>query len=161
VVMLGWVPHQRIHLKRKETFKGEVMTKLRTYSGLIRLDSFEERFDYLKLDGAVAHATFGSHRHLNQAFYTSYEWKTVRNWVISRDNGCDLGVPGYEIHSDLRIHHITPITLDDVIHGAENLFDLENLITTTLRTHNAIHYGDDSLLPKVVIQRTRGDTKLW
>lgn len=137
------------------------MARLRTYSDLSRLGSFEERFDYLKLNGAVAHATFGSHRHVNQAFYTSHEWKTVRNWVISRDNGCDLGVSGYEIHGDLRIHHITPITLDDIVHGTERLFDLDNLITTTLRTHNAIHYGDDSLLPAVVTERTRGDTKLW
>jgi hypothetical protein len=102
------------------------MTRLRTYSDLIRLGTFEERFDYLKLDGTVAHATFGSHRHANQAFYRSYEWKTVRNWVISRDNGCDLGVQGYEIHGDLRIHHITPITLDDVVHGTERLFDLKS-----------------------------------
>jgi len=135
--------------------------KVRTYSDLSRLGSFEERFDYLKLNGEVAHATFGSHRHVNQAFYTSNEWKTVRNWVISRDNGCDLGVPGYDIHGDLRIHHITPITLDDIIAGNPCLFDLDNLITTTLRTHNAIHYGDDSLLPPVVTERTRGDTKLW
>jgi hypothetical protein len=135
--------------------------RLRTYSDLSRLRTFEERFEYLKLNGSVAHATFGSHRHVNQAFYTSYEWKQVRNWVISRDNGCDLGVPGYEIHHDLVIHHITPITLDNIVHGDMCLFDMENLITTTLRTHNAVHYGDVSLLPAVVTERKRGDTKLW
>lgn len=134
---------------------------IRSYSDLRRLGTFEERFEYLKLDGSVAHATFGSHRHVNQSFYTSFEWKQVRNYVISRDNGCDLGVPGYEINMDLIIHHINPISLDDIVHGSEALLDLNNLITTSFRTHNAIHYGGISLIPAVVTERTRGDTKLW
>lgn len=137
------------------------MARIRTYRDLSRLTSFEERFDYLRLNGTVAHATFGSHRNVNQAFYRSREWKNVRDWAVSRDNGCDLGVPGYEIHQDLRIHHITPITLENVLDGDECVFDLDNLITTTLRTHNAIHYGVDTLLPAVVTERSRGDTKLW
>ena len=137
------------------------MTRVRTYSELSRLGSFEERFEYLKLNGQVAHQTFGGNRHVNQAFYTSYEWRRIRDWVISRDEGCDLGVPGYEIYGELLIHHINPITLEDLVHGDECVIDMENLITTTKRTHNAIHYGDISLLPAVVTERQRGDTKLW
>jgi hypothetical protein len=133
----------------------------RTYSELIRLKSFEERFEYLRLHGGVGQETFGFDRYINQKFYKSFEWKQARDYVIVRDNGCDLGVDGYEIHSGPLIHHINPMVVEDITHGESWIFDPEYLITTTHRTHNAIHYGDVSLLPKVVIARERGDTKLW
>lgn len=133
----------------------------RTYSQLRRLPSFEERFDYLRLNGAVGEATFGFDRYINQKFYQSYEWKHAREIVIVRDDGCDLGVPGYEINGQLLIHHINPMTVDDVVHGEDWIFNPEYLITTTKNTHNAIHYGDASLLPKIVVARVSGDTKLW
>lgn len=137
------------------------MTRSRSYSELKNLDSFEERFQYLKLDGVVGHSTFGFDRYLNQGFYTSYEWKQARRDVILRDNGCDLGVPGYGIYDALLVHHMNPMTANDVIHGEEWLIDPEFLVLTTRRTHDAIHYGNDSLLPKTVISRERNDTKLW
>lgn len=134
---------------------------IRTYSDLSRLDSFEERFEYLRLHGDVGRSTFGFDRYLNQDFYRSSEWKQARDYVIVRDNGCDLGVIGYEIHSGALIHHINPMTVDAVIRHEAWILDPEYLITTTQRTHNAIHYGDVSLLPKVVVARQKGDTKLW
>jgi hypothetical protein len=137
------------------------MTRFRSYSELERLSTFDERYEYLRLDGQVGRSTFGFDRYINQNFYSSYEWKRVREQVIYRDDGCDLGVPGYEIHSGILIHHINPMRVDDVIHGAEWLIDPEYLITTTQRTHNAIHYSDISLLPKVVVARSPGDTRLW
>lgn len=137
------------------------MMTIRTYRQLRTIPTFEERFEYLSLGGTVGRATFGFDRYLNQRFYTSREWKHVRNDVIARDNGCDLGVDGYEIHDRLLIHHINPIDVPGVRHSEEDLFDLDNLITTTHRTHNAIHYGDASLLPRLFVPRERGDTKLW
>lgn len=137
------------------------MTKIRTYSELARLSTFEKRFDYLKLGGAVGHATFGFDRYLNQQFYTSNEWKRARREVIVRDNGCDLGIDGYEIHVDILVHHINPMNVEDIVHGEEWLIDPEFLITTTQRTHNAIHYGNNLQVPKVVIARSPGDTTLW
>ena len=134
---------------------------IRSYSELKRLETFEERFDYLKLSGSVGTATFGFDRHINQSFYASYEWERAREEVILRDNGCDLGISGYEIYTDILIHHINPIVLTDIIHGEPWLFDPDNLITTTKRTHNAIHYGNPSPYPKVVISRNPNDTKLW
>lgn len=134
---------------------------VRTYSDLSKLNSFQERFEYLKLDGAVGHSTFGFDRHLNQEFYQSYIWKQVRQHVILRDNGCDLGIEGYEIHTNLVIHHINPMTQDDIIHGESWIVDPEFLITTTHDTHNAIHYGNVSVLPPVVTERSPGDTRLW
>jgi hypothetical protein len=133
----------------------------RSYTDLRKLYSFEERFDYLKLNGEVGASTFGFDRYINQRFYTSYEWKQTRHKVILRDDGCDLGVHGYEIHGDLLIHHINPMVPDDIIHGEEWIFDPEYLITTTPHTHNAIHYGNDSLLPKIVTDRMPNDTTLW
>lgn len=133
----------------------------RRYSELRRLDTFEDRFEYLKLGGSVGYSTFGFDRHVNQAFYTSSEWRNVRRQVILRDKGCDLGVPGYEINGALLIHHINPMDVDDVIHQEEWILDPEFLITTTHNTHNAIHYGDISLLPTKLVERTRGDTRLW
>lgn len=138
-----------------------IMTKIRTYRELRQLETFEDRFDYLRLDGVVGQSTFGFDRWLNQRFYRSYEWKYARNHVIARDNGCDLGVLGYEIHSDLLVHHLNPISQEDIEHGEEWLLDPNYLITTSLQTHNAIHFGDESLLPKGPIIRQRGDTKLW
>lgn len=136
-------------------------TTIKLYRELIDLDTFEERLEYLRLGGGVGRATFGFDRYLNQKFYASYEWKHVRNLVITRDNGCDLGVPGYEIHSELLIHHMNPLSVND-IRGREALvLDPNNLITTTHSTHNAIHYSGRSPYPKVVTQRTPGDTKLW
>lgn len=136
--------------------------KTRTYPYLIEYETFEERFDYLKLGGEVGAATFGFDRYLNQKFYQSFEWKQVRQLVITRDNGCDLGVPGYEIHSELLIHHMNPMSPDDLVHREEWILDPSYLITTTKATHNAIHYGNpDLLIPRVVTSRSPNDTKLW
>jgi hypothetical protein len=135
--------------------------KTRTYRQLRRLPTFIERFEYLSLQGQVGIDTFGFDRWMNQEFYQSYEWKIVRQRIIARDLGCDLGVPGHEIHERLLIHHINPLTPDDLRNGADLALDEDNLITTCHRTHNAIHYGDESLLPRPVIQRMPGDTKLW
>lgn len=134
---------------------------IRSYSEMNKLSTFEERFEYLRLNGGVGVATFGFDRHINQKFYRSHEWKRVRDYVITRDNGCDLGVIGYEINDSLLIHHMNPMDVEDIIHGDEWITNPENLITTTHRTHNAIHYGDASLLPKTVVSRQLGDTKLW
>lgn len=135
--------------------------RLRSYSELRRLPTFEERYDYLALRGQVGKATFGFDRWLNQQFYRSREWQQVRDYVVYRDNGCDLGIPGYDIHSRLMVHHMNPIAPEDVQRGEAWLLDPEYLVTTTHRTHNAIHYGDDSLLPKSVTERRPGDTQLW
>lgn len=137
------------------------MTKIRSYSELCRFELFEDRFEYLKLHGQVGRATFGFDRYINQQFYQSYEWKTARRDVIARDRGCDLGVPGYEINGGVLIHHMNPMSVDDIVHGEEWIFDPNFLITTTKLTHNAIHYGDDRQLPKVVTSRTPNDTMLW
>lgn len=135
--------------------------QIRTFSELVKKPTFEERFEYLQLGGAVGHTTFGFDRYLNQQFYQSHAWKTVRRHVIVRDGGCDLAVEGYDIHVDLLIHHMNPISQDDIIHGEEWITDPEFLITTTHNTHNAIHYGDKSLIPAPVLERRPGDTKLW
>lgn len=133
----------------------------KSYSELSGFIGFEDRFNYLKLYGDVGRSTFGFDRYVNQKFYKSHEWRRVRDQVIVRDDGCDLGVPGYEIYSELLIHHINPISLNDIVHGEDWIFDPEFLITTTQNTHNAIHFGDDRLLPKIVIARSPNDTKLW
>lgn len=136
--------------------------RLRRYSELRRLDSFEERFRYLSLKGQVGEATFGFDRYMNQMFYRSREWKLVRHQVIVRDNGCDLGIEGYEIHGKLLIHHMNPLLPDDIRHGnVEAMLDPQFLITTTHQTHNAIHYGDERLLPRPLVERRPGDTLLW
>ena len=134
---------------------------IKRYSELSRLGTFEERYAYLRLFGDVGRSTFGFDRYINQRFYTSYEWKTARRTVILRDNSCDLGVYGFDIHTDILVHHLNPLNVDDIIHGEEWIFDPEYLITTTKRTHNAIHFGDDNLAPKVVFSRSAGDTRLW
>jgi hypothetical protein len=134
---------------------------IRTYSDLSQLQTFEERYRYLKLNGRLGEITFGFDRWINQLFYKSQEWKSIRNYVITRDNGCDLGVPGYEIYSGLLVHHMNPMTAEDVKDGKEGILDPNFLVTTSLQTHNAIHYGNISLLPRGPITRTAGDTTLW
>jgi hypothetical protein len=137
------------------------MSRIRLYSELRLLETFEERFDYLELKGSVGESTFGFDRWLNQRFYTSREWRWARSFVISRDNGCDLGIPGYEIHSGGIVHHMNPVSADDIIHGNEDILDPEYLIFVSLNTHNAIHYGGKELLPRTPVTRESGDTNLW
>ena len=136
-------------------------TKIRTYSELITLPTFEERYRYLRLDGTVGVDTFGFDRIFNQRFYTSPEWRRVRDVVITRDNGCDLGVRGYEIGGKIIIHHMNPISLDDLDYHSDILLNPEYLITTIHETHNAIHYGDEALLITAPIERSRNDTCPW
>lgn len=139
-----------------------MMTTLtKSYSELSRLMTFDERFEYLKLDGGVGRATFGFDRYINQEFYHSQYWEDVRRHVMIRDDGCDLGIPGYEIHYNPLIHHMNPITPDDILNREEWILDPEYLILTTHPTHNAIHFGAKRLLPKVVTERAPRDTKLW
>lgn len=134
---------------------------IRTYSDLFRLNSFEERYQYLKLNGAVGEETFGFDRFINQNFYKLPEWKAVRDFVIVRDNGCDLGIEGYEIRGKIFIHHMNPILPKDIETRSEFLLDPEYLISTTHPTHNAIHYGDESLLIQAPIERSKNDTCPW
>ena len=134
---------------------------IRTYSELIKIPTFEERFKYLNLDGKVGEETFGFDRYLNQVFYKSDEWKSIRNEVIIRDNGCDLGIEDREIHGRIIIHHMNPITVDDIIHRNEDILNPEYLICVTDNTHKAIHYGDEDLLIKDLIERTKNDTCPW
>ena len=134
---------------------------IRTYSELIEIPSFKERYEYLRLDGKVGEDTFGWSRYLNQALYTSDEWKRTRRKVILRDNGCDLACEGYEIFGKILIHHINPITAQDILNRNPKVFDPENVITTVHNTHNAIHYGDENLLITEPIERSRNDTCPW
>lgn len=133
----------------------------RTYSELSQLTTFEERFKYLAIRGQVGCETFGFNRWINQRFYTSSAWRSLRNTAIIRDQGCDLGIEGREIHSRLIVHHMNPITQEDLETGNRLALDLENVICTTHDTHNAIHYGDASQLAQPYIPRRAGDTKLW
>jgi len=137
------------------------MSWIRTYRDLRQLETFEERYHYLVLNGIVGARTAGSDRWMNQRFYKSHEWKRVRDFVIVRDEGCDLGIPGFEIHSGLLVHHMNPLSIEDIHHNYDTIIDPNFLITTSLQTHNAIHYGDESLLPRGPITRRAGDTKLW
>lgn len=137
------------------------MTSIRTYSELSQLRSFEERFRYLQLNGTVGKDTFGFDRFINQEFYRSREWKSVRDFVILRDGGCDLGVDGYDIYGKILIHHMNPILPKDIETNSDLLLNPEYLITTTHRTHNAIHYGDETLLLTAPIERSRNDTCPW
>ena len=138
-----------------------MIQKKRHYHGLSRLQTFEERYKYLRLNGVVGRSTYGFDRYLNQKFYTSTEWRRVRNFVILRDGGCDLGVAGREIRDKIIVHHMNPMSVEDIEHGDEDILNPDYLIATTLNTHNAIHYGDESLLPKKFTERRPGDTKLW
>ena len=134
---------------------------IRTYSELITIPTFEERFEYLKLNGSVGLETFGHDRYLNQILYNSPEWRRFRPEIIVRDNGCDLACEGYEIFGKILIHHINPITAKDILNRNQKVFDPENVITTVHNTHNAIHYGDENLLITAPIERSRNDTCPW
>ena len=133
----------------------------RTYSELIRLSTFEERFEYLKLDGKVGIETFGYNRYLNQALYRSYEWKHIRGKIILRDNGCDLGCAGHDIFDAVYIHHLNPITKRQILDRDPILFDPENLITVSYNTHQAIHYSNESILMLDPVERSANDTAPW
>ena len=134
---------------------------IKTYSELITLSSFEERFRYLQLDGQVGKETFGFDRYINQIFYKDPEWLRIRNEVIIRDNGCDLGIEDREIHGRILVHHMNPITVDDILNRSKYLLDPEYLISTMKNTHDAIHYSDESLLTKDPIIRRKNDTCPW
>ena len=137
---------------------------LRTYSELSNLSTFKERYEYLRIGGVVGETTFGFDRYLNQMLYNSAKWKSVRNKVIIRDNGNDLGVEGHDISDSskfITIHHMNPITEDDIINENPDIYDPEYLICVSPQTHRAIHFGDSSLLPKPLIERSPGDTSLW
>ena len=135
---------------------------IRTYSELSKLKTFRERYEYLKLDGTVGEETFGFDRYINQMFYKSEEWKRIRNYVITRDNGCDLGISDRKIvDSVILVHHMNPITKEDIINKNEILLDPEYLITTIKSTHDAIHYGDESLLAEDLVIRSKNDTCPW
>lgn len=133
---------------------------IRTYSEVMRLKTFEERYRYLKLSGEVGSQTFGFDRYLNQAFYASREWKRIRKEIIVRDNSCDLAFPGQELFGRVYIHHMNPITAEDFDKGSNFLMDSEYLICVSHATHNAIHYGTERNLI-ILKERTRGDTTLW
>ena len=136
-------------------------TTIRTYSELIKLPTFKERFEYLKLGGAVGQETFGFDRYLNQMLYKTPEWISARNYVISRDNGCDLGVDGYDIYGKVMVHHMNPITVNDIVNRLDYVLNPEYLISSSMLTHNAIHYGDEELLPQAPVERTKNDTCPW
>ena len=134
---------------------------IKTYSELITIPTFEERFEYLQLKGSVGKDTFGYDRHLNQVLYRSPEWKRLRNQIIIRDCGCDLACEGYDIHSKVLIHHLNPITVEDVLARSRKVFDPDNLVCVSHNTHNAIHYGDVDLLVTGPIIRIKNDTCPW
>ena len=130
----------------------------RSYSELIEFNTFEERYRYLRLRGTVGAVTFGDERELNQEFYHSYEWRRIRRIVLLRDNNCDLGISGRDIPLGPHIHHMNPVTVDDLLDGNPEVLDPEFLISTTQQTHNAIHYGDEKQLPRPFVERRPGDT---
>ena len=134
---------------------------IKTYSELITIPTFEERFEYLQLKGSVGKDTFGYDRHLNQVLYRSPEWKRLRNQIIIRDGGCDLACDGYDIYDKVLIHHLNPITVEDVLTRSRKVFDPDNLVCVSHNTHNAIHYGDVDLLVTGPIIRTKNDTCPW
>jgi hypothetical protein len=134
--------------------------RIRTVREMMLLDGFEERYRYLKLRGGVGHQTFGSERHLNQRFYTSREWRNIRHQIIARDLGCDMAVQGYDIHDKIIIHHMNPIMVDDLIDGNEDVLNPDYLVCVSHKTHNAIHFGDETPLEPLV-ERRPGDTKPW
>lgn len=134
---------------------------MKTYSELIQIPTFKERFEYLKLSGTIGKETFGFKRWANQDFYHSFQWLKFRDKIIIRDGGCDLGVSGFEIYGPIIIHHLNPITYDDILSLAPCVFDPNNVICTKLDTHNAIHYGDGSLFTYSPIERSKNDTCPW
>lgn len=135
--------------------------RIRTYSELLTLRTFEERFDYLALYGQVGQATFGSNRYLNQNFYRSREWRRIRNQIITRDEACDLGIQGLDIYGSIYVHHMNPITIDDIENNFDLIIDPEFLICTSYNTHQAITFGNKNNLFKLPSERRKGDTKLW
>lgn len=135
--------------------------KIKTYSEMITFKTLEQRFRYLSLGGQVGDITFGFDRWMNQQFYRSAEWRHIRDQIVARDYGCDLGIEGHDIHERLQIHHMNPMTVEDLKDGNPDIIDPEFLITVRHRTHNAIHFGDESLLPKPPVIRKPGDTRLW
>lgn len=137
------------------------MTHIKTYSELILLDTFEARYQYLRLNGKVGEETFGFDRFMNQMFYRTIGWRSLRDRIIVRDNGCDLAMEGYEILGKIMIHHMNPISLSDIQRNSEFLMNPDYLISTVLSTHNAIHYGDESLLIQVPAKRSKNDTCPW
>jgi len=137
------------------------MRKIRTYSELSRLGTLSERFEYLKLKGHVGDTTFGSDRYINQKFYSSHEWKQLRYHVIARDNGCEFGLEDFPIQHEVRVHHLNPMRPSDIVNSDDMILNPEYLVTVSLMTHNAVHYGDANLLPRPFIQRQPGDTTLW
>ena len=137
------------------------MMSIRTYSELIKIPTFKDRFEYLRLDGKVGEETFGFDRYLNQIFYKSPEWKAARDFVIIRDQGCDLAMEGYEIFGRILVHHMNPIRIEDIVNRSKYLLDPEYLICTIKNTHDAIHYGDGSLLITEPIERAKNDTCPW
>ena len=137
------------------------MDNLKSYQELIEIKSFEDRFNYLKIGQGVAEDTFGGHRHLNQTFYRSLEWRKVRRDVIARDMGLDMAHEDYPIMGKVLIHHMNPITTTDMLSRASSMLDMDNLVAVSHLTHNAIHYGSEKLLPTPLVERTPGDTKLW
>lgn len=137
------------------------MMSIRTYSELIAFPTFEERFKYLQLNGQVGESTFGFDRYMNQVFYRSQKWKSIRDFVIIRDCGCDLGVEGYDIYGKIIIHHMNPLSMRDIETESDFLLNPDFLICTTHNTHNAIHYGDENLLVTAPIERTKNDTCPW
>lgn len=132
-----------------------------TYQEMIKRDTFLGRFRYLVLGGELGVATFGFDRHLNQRFYSSHEWKQARDIAIVRDNGCDLGVPGHEIHDRILVHHMNPIRVEDLTNFNEAILNPDFLVCVSTRTHNAIHFGDERQLPEPFVERKPGDTTLW
>lgn len=133
----------------------------RRYGELVQIPTFEDRYEYLKLGGSVGYSTFGYDRWINQKFYNSYEWKSVRNHVLVRDDGLDLGVPGFAVRGKPIVHHLNPMVPNDIVHSEEWILDPEYLITTSHNTHQAIHYGDKGMLPRQYVERKSGDTSLW
>lgn len=134
---------------------------IKTYSELIRFKTLEERYRYLRIGGRVGEETFGFDRWMNQVFYKDPRWRDIRDEVITRDNGCDLGLEGYDIHGKIFVHHMNPVTKDDILYNFDSLLNPEFLISTSKRTHDAIHYGNEDLLPQSPIIRTRNDTCPW
>lgn len=135
------------------------MIMIKRYSELIRLETFNERFEYLKLNGSIGHETFGSRRYLNQTLYSSKEWRNFRNEIILRDEGRDLACKGYDIFGQVYIHHLNPITIEDIQNRDPKIFDFENVVCVSFNTHNAIHYGDE--IRSSINERKQGDTLLW
>ena len=145
----------------KDIVEMVVMMIIKSYSKMLTFPTLEERFRYLELKGSVGKDTFGYDRYLNQILYHSGEWKSFRNDIIIRDNGCDLACEGYEIHQRILIHHINPITVEDVLNRSPKVFDPENVVCVSHITHNAIHYGDENLLMTAPVERSQNDTCPW